>query len=71
MHIISNMENQITAQEVDIFISNFLSYGIISEKEAKLLKVATSDNVLTVSQDIKDSLRAKIFKNMLLNLVED
>ena len=71
MHIISNMENQITAQEVAIFISNFLSYGIISEKEAKLLKVATSDNVLTVSQDIKDSLRAKIFKNMLLNLVED
>ena len=71
MHIISNMENQITAQEVDIFISNFLSYGIISEKEAKLLKVATRDNVLTVSQDIKDSLRAKIFKNMLLNLVED
>ena len=71
MHIISNMENQITAQEVYIFISNFLSYGIISEKEAKLLKVATSDNVLTVSQDIKDSLRAKIFKNMLLNLVED
>ena len=71
MYIISNMENQITAQEVDIFISNFLSYGIISEKEAKLLKVATSDNVLTVSQDIKDSLRAKIFKNMLLNLVED
>ena len=71
MHIISNMENQITAQEVDIFISNFLSYGIISEKEAKLLKVPTSDNVLTVSQDIKDSLRAKIFKNMLLNLVED
>lgn len=71
MHIISNMENQITAQEVDIFISNFLSYGIISEKEAKLLKVATSDNVLTVSQDIKDSLRVKIFKNMLLNLVED
>lgn len=71
IHIISNMENQITAQEVDIFISNFLSYGIISEKEAKLLKVATSDNVLTVSQDIKDSLRVKIFKNMLLNLVED
>ena len=54
-----------------IFISNFLSEGIISKKEAKLLKVATSDNVLTVPQEIKDSLRAKIFKNMLVNLVED
>ena len=71
MHVINSMENKITSQEVDIFISNFLSEGIISKKEAKLLKVATSDNVLTVPQEIKDTLRAKIFKNMLVNLVED
>lgn len=71
MHIIANMEEEITAGEVDIYLSNFLSYNIISEKEAKLLKVATSDNVLTVPPEIRDSLRANIFKNMLLNLVED
>ena len=71
MHVINSLDNKITSQEVDIFISNFLSEGIISKKEAKLLKVATSDNVLTVPQEIKDSLRAKIFKNMLVNLVED
>lgn len=71
MHIIANLEDKITAGEVDIYLSNFLSYGIISEKEAKLLKVATSDNVLTVPPEIRDSLRANIFKNMLLNLVED
>lgn len=71
MHVIANMEETITAGEVDIYLSNFLSYNIISEKEAKLLKVATSDNVLAVSPEIRDSLRANIFKNMLLNLVED
>ncbi len=71
MHIISSIGNQITAQEVDIFISNFLSYEIITAKEAKLIKVATSDNVLNVSQDTRDELRARIFKNMLINLVED
>lgn len=71
MHVINSMENKITSQEVDIFISNFLSEGIISKKEAKLLKVATSDNVLTVPQEIKDTLRARILKNMLVNLVED
>lgn len=71
MHIIANMEEKITAGEVDIYISNFLSYGIISEKEAKLLKVATSDNVLNISPEIRDKLRSNIFKNMLLNLVED
>ena len=71
MHIITSIGNSITANEVDIFISNFLSYNIVNKKEAKLLKVATSDNVLLVPQEIKDRLRASIFKNMLLNLVED
>ncbi|MFR5683975.1 MAG: CtsR family transcriptional regulator, partial [Clostridia bacterium] len=35
------------------------------------LKVATSDNVLSVPQDIRDKLRANIFKNMLLNLIDE
>ena len=55
MHIITNMGETIT-------------YNIISETEAKLLKVATSDNVLIVPQQEKDRLRANIFKNMILNL---
>ena len=54
-----------------LFISNFLSYDMVTKNEAKLLKVATSDNVLTVDPKEKDKLRAYIFKNMLLNLVED
>ena len=71
MHAINSIEDKITSQEVDIFISNFLSEGIISKTEAKLLKVATSDNVLNISPEIRDKLRANIFKNMLINLVED
>ena len=71
MHIISSIGDTISAQEVDIFISNFLSYNMITQSEAKLIKVATSDNVLTVKQQERDKLRANIFKNMLLNLVED
>lgn len=71
MHIITSIGDTITANEVDIFISNFLSYNIINPTEAKLLKVATSDNVLSVPQDIRDKLRANIFKNMLLNLIDE
>ncbi len=71
MHIISSVGDKITAQDVDIFISNFLSYDMISKTEAKLLKVATSDNVIGAFTKDKDALRASIFKNMLLNLVED
>ena len=69
MHIITNVGEALTANEVDIFVNNFLSYGIISNTEAKLLKAATSDNVLTIQNDIRDYLRANIFKNMLINLI--
>ena len=68
MHIINNIGQNLTSNEVDILISDFLSYNIIEKKEAKLLKVATSDNVLGLPKDIKDEVRARIFKNMLLNL---
>ncbi len=68
MHIINNIGDEITSNEVDILISDFLTYDIIKPKEAKLLKVATSDNVLQLDKDLKDKIRARIFKNMLLNL---
>lgn len=70
MNIINSIENYLTSQEVDIFISNFLSYQMITEKEAKLLKVATSDNVLKVMQPTRDEIRARVFKNMLINLID-
>ena len=70
MHIINSIEDSLTSQEVDIFISNFLSYGMINETEAKLLKVATSDNVLQLPQPKRDEIRGRIFKNMLINLIE-
>lgn len=68
MHIIKNVGDNLTSHEADIYISDFLTYNIVDEKEAKLLKVATSDNVLNVPREIRDNLRARIFKNMLLNL---
>ena len=68
MHIINNIDKKITVNEIDILLSDFLTYNIITEQQAKLLKVATSDNVLKLEIDIKDEVRARIFKNMLLNL---
>ena len=68
MHIINNIGKTMTNNDVDILISDFLTYDLVTPKEAKLLKVATSDNVLSLGKDIKDEVRARIFKNMLLNL---
>ena len=68
MHIINNIGNELKPNEIDILLSDLLTYNVITEQEAKLLKVATSDNVLKLNNDIKDEVRARIFKNMLLNI---
>lgn len=68
MHIINNIKDEITSNEVDILLNDFLTYNIINAKEAKLLKVATSDNVLQLNKELKDKVRARILKNMLINL---
>ncbi len=49
-------------------ISDLLSYGLLDEEKARLLRVATSDNVLKLGNSIKDEVRARIFKNMLINI---
>ena len=68
MHIIENIGEALQNSEAEILISDFLTYGLVNEKEAKLLRVATSDNVLDIPKEDKDKLRASIFKNMLLNI---
>ena len=68
MHIIGNIGETLSNQEAEILISDFLTYNLINEKEAKLLRVATSDNVLEIPKIYKDKLRANILKNMILNI---
>ena len=70
MHIITSIGNQVTAKEVDIFVNNFLDNGVINEKEARLIKSATNDKVLTLKPPTKDEVRANVFKNMLITLVQ-
>ena len=69
MHVISNLEDKITAREIDIIINNFIHHGVIDEDTARLIKSATSDKALTIPLDTRDNIRAKISKNMLINLV--
>ncbi len=70
MHIIENIGRNINNTDVEILISDFLTYELITPKEAKLLRVATSDNVLTIPKELRDGLRANILKNMLINLTD-
>lgn len=71
MHIIANLGDKMTANDIRVYLTNLYSNGLISEKEVRLIRSATSDNILKeIDYKVRDSLRADIFKNMLLNIYE-
>lgn len=70
MHIVSSMGNSLSQQSVEVFINNFVDYDVISEREANILKAATSDKVLGhVEFQGRDLMRASMLKNMLMSLL--
>ena len=70
MHIIKNIGNTISSIEAEILISDFLTYDLVNTKEAKILRVVTSDNVLELPKEYRDKVRANILKNILLNITD-
>ena len=68
MHIINNIGSELTNTEADILISDLLSYSLIDANIAKLLKVVTNDKVLQLPTKQSDEVRARLFKNILLNI---
>jgi transcriptional regulator CtsR len=69
MHIINNIGDSISQQDCYYFINNFVDYGIINNRESKIMKAATNDKTLNLHQSVRDNFRANILKNMLIILV--
>jgi transcriptional regulator of stress and heat shock response len=46
-------------------VDRLLEEGLINNREAALMKIATSRNVLTVEAEVRDRLRANILKQMI------
>jgi len=69
MHIITSLGDRITQHSCEVFINNFVDYDVIDNREAMLMKAATSDKALIdVPSDKRDDVRAAILKNMLTSL---
>ena len=69
MHILHSIESNLSQNEVGIMIQNMVEYDIISKEVARLMSVATNDKVLNLPNDLKDGVRTRIFKNLLINLI--
>lgn len=71
MHIINAIGKAIDKSSVEIMIKNMLNQSIIDERTARLMMGALSERAFSdIPQEIRNSLRANIFKNMLLTLYE-
>ena len=68
MHIVNAVGDSLSYRTASVFVQNLLDYECITKREAKIILGALSDNTLLMRSDVRDILRAKIFKNMITNL---
>ena len=68
--IIDKIGNKLSQSVVDVYLREFISYNILDEKTANLIKIAVSDKSLAkVDKLNRDSVRADIFKCLIVNLI--
>lgn len=71
MKVIGSVGQSIDERAVDAHLVNLVYHELITKRDATLISVATSDNTLRgLPTDIRDILRATIFKQMLLTIAQ-
>lgn len=69
LHAVNAVGNSISSANAAALIRDMYSCGIINQREAKIIMATLSDNSIPVSYPEKGVIRAKILKNVLVNLV--
>lgn len=70
MHTVNSLGGDLSQHQTEIYLQNFLDYGIISPLQERLFRSALSDRALVkVEPDRKSQVRMDIFKNMLIALI--
>lgn len=68
MHVVNSIGNSIDFASAKAIISNLWEYDVISRREAEIMISVLSDRVLALPRDQREVLRARLFKNMLMQL---
>ncbi|QSZ28443.1 CtsR family transcriptional regulator [Aceticella autotrophica] len=66
--IIESIGDSITESKSRMYIDTLYNHNLITDREAKLMKVVLNDKILSVPQYKKPILRAMLFKVMLTEL---
>lgn len=71
MHIINSVGDSLDTRTQKIITENLVMRDMLSERTGKLIDAATSESSLrAVSQPHRDTVRAAIFKNMLMTEIK-
>lgn len=65
----NNIGCYINAGESEAYVEMFFEKGYITERESRLMKAILNDKVLTVPEDIKNQIRAKLLKTMIITIL--
>ena len=68
MHIVNAVGNTLSYRTASVFVQNLLDYECIAPREAHIILGAVNDKVLPFTADIRDTVRARIFKSMLTSI---
>ena len=68
MHIINSIGNSIDFESSKAIIRSLWEYDVISRREAEIMISVLGDKVLTLPRDQRGILRARLLKNMLMQL---
>ena len=72
MHIVNSVGSRLDKKSAEVMLSNLLERGMIDASAARLTACALSDrSYADVPVEYRDTLRASIFKNMLLTLMHN
>lgn len=70
MHIVNSIGKTLDKATAEVMIANMHERGMIDTPTARLIAAAVSERAyLDVPQEYRDSLRAAVFKNMLLTVL--
>jgi transcriptional regulator CtsR len=67
--IISMIDNEISQANAEDIIERLFEIGVITERESRLMKTVIQRNILSFNVQLRDQLRAKLLKAMMIALL--
>ncbi len=70
MHTINSLGDDLSQQQAEVYLRNFLDYDVINPSQMSLMKAALSEKALyLIEPDKRATVRMDIFKNMMISLI--